>query len=99
MTAILLHPDDNILVVTATIALGDAVPIDGLAVTVPMAVQVGHKIARRALSLGETVIKYGAPIGSMTAPAAAGDHVHLHNMKSDYIASHMRDTLERSSES
>jgi len=99
MTAILLHPDDNILVVTAAIAPGDAVPIDAAAVIVPMAVQVGHKIARRALSLGETVVKYGAPIGSMTAPAAAGDHVHLHNMKSDYIASHMRDTLERSSES
>ncbi|WP_242183443.1 UxaA family hydrolase [Sphingomonas sp. CARO-RG-8B-R24-01] len=99
MTAILLHPSDNILVVTAAIAAGDIVSIDGDAVVIPVPVQVGHKIARLTLSLGETVIKYGAPIGSMTAPAARGDHVHLHNMKSDYIASHLRDTLERSTES
>ena len=96
MTAILLHPDDNILVVTAGIAPGDSLALDGDTVVVPMAIQVGHKIARRTLGVGDTVIKYGAPIGSMTAATARGEHVHLHNMKSDYIASHMRDTLERS---
>ena len=26
----------------------------------------------------------------MTAPAAKGQHVHMHNMKSDYIPSHTR---------
>ncbi len=26
----------------------------------------------------------------MTVAAAAGEHVHMHNMKSDYIASHTR---------
>jgi (2R)-sulfolactate sulfo-lyase subunit alpha len=26
----------------------------------------------------------------MTAPASRGEHVHMHNMKSDYIASHTR---------
>ena len=30
----------------------------------------------------------------MTADAAAGDWVHMHNMKSDYISSHTRSTLE-----
>jgi (2R)-sulfolactate sulfo-lyase subunit alpha len=96
MSAILLHPDDTILVVTAPLTIGDTVLIDGAPSVVHSEIGVGHKIARHALALGETVIKYGAPIGSMTAPAARGDHVHLHNMKSDYIASHLRDTLERS---
>lgn len=96
MSAILLHPDDTILVVTSALAIGDTVLIDGVPSRVEAAIGVGHKIARRALAQGETVIKYGAPIGSMTAPAARGAHVHLHNMKSDYIASHLRDTLERS---
>jgi hypothetical protein len=95
MSAILLHPHDNILVVTAAIAPGDTVTIDGTPVTVHTRIEVGHKVARQPLATGATVTKYGAPIGSMTAPAERGEHVHLHNMKSDYIASHMRDTLDR----
>ena len=96
MNALLLHPDDNVLVAIRPIAAGDPIVIDGVAHAAPVAIGVGHKIARRALAPGDKIVKYGAPIGSMTAAAGAGDHVHLHNMKSDYIATHMRDTLERS---
>jgi len=96
MSAILLHPDDNILVVTASLAPGDIVTVDGETVRVVQPIAVGHKIARRRLSPGDKVVKYGAPIGSMTETAERGAHVHLHNMKSDYIASHTRETLERS---
>lgn len=96
MSAILLHPDDNILVVTAPLAAGQSVAVDGEPVAITTSIAVGHKIARRPLGPGDKVVKYGAPIGSMTTAAARGEHVHLHNMKSDYIASHTRDTLERS---
>lgn len=99
MNALLLHPDDNVLVVISPIAIGDPVLIDGVAHAAGVAIGVGHKLARHALAPGDKIIKYGAPIGSMTAAAEAGDHVHLHNMKSDYIATHMRDTLERSTPS
>ena len=87
---ILLHPDDNVLVCVAAIAAGETVSIDGEALPAPQDVAVGHKVARRPLAAGERVLKYGAPIGSMTRPAARGDWVHMHNMKSDYIASHTR---------
>ena len=90
MSLVLLHPDDNILVLAAPIQTGQTLQIDGQAIIAAGDVAVGHKIARRALSVGEKVLKYGAPIGSMTAPAKPGEHVHLHNMKSDYIASHTR---------
>ncbi|SFJ35883.1 UxaA family hydrolase [Caulobacter sp. UNC279MFTsu5.1] len=90
MSAILLHPDDNVLVLSAPVHAGQAVTIDGQAVTVISDVAVGHKLARHALAVGDKVLKYGAPIGSITAPVAAGGHVHLHNMRSDYIASHTR---------
>jgi (2R)-sulfolactate sulfo-lyase subunit alpha len=90
MSLILLHPDDNVLVLAASIHAGDALAIDGAALIATADVEVGHKLARRALQVGEQVFKYGAPIGSMTAPASRGEHVHLHNMKSDYIASHTR---------
>lgn len=87
---ILLHPDDNILVCVKHISAGDIFLIDGAAVTSAIAIDVGHKIARVALSAGDKVYRYGAPIGSMTDPVAQGGHVHMHNMKSDYIPSHTR---------
>ncbi|KSB90362.1 altronate hydrolase [Caulobacter vibrioides] len=90
MKPILLHPDDNVLVLAAAIHAGQAIEIDGASLAAPHDVAVGHKIARHALSVGDKVLKYGASIGSMTAPAAPGAHVHMHNMKSDYIASHTR---------
>jgi hypothetical protein len=96
VSAILLHPDDNVLVVTAGVQPGERLSVNGLALVATVALPVGHKVARIALAAGDKVVKYGAPIGSMTVPAQPGDHVHLHNMKSDYIASHTRDTLERS---
>ena len=96
MNALLLHPDDNVLVAIAPIAAGQTIEIDGAAAEAAVPIAVGHKLARRALAPGDKVIKHGAPIGSMTHGAAPGDHVHLHNMKSDYIATHARDTLERS---
>jgi D-threo-aldose 1-dehydrogenase len=87
---LLLHPDDNVVVVRAPIARGDRLVIDGACVTATADVDVGHKLARRALAAGDKVYKYGAPIGSMRAAAACGEHVHMHNLGSDYIASHTR---------
>ncbi|WP_129793685.1 UxaA family hydrolase [Sphingosinicella sp. CPCC 101087] len=90
---ILLHEEDNVLVCVAGIAAGETIVIDGAALPAPEAVAVGHKVARRALGPGDKVLKYGAPIGSMTRPAELGAWVHMHNMKSDYIATHTRQTL------
>ena len=44
-------------------------------------VPLGHKIALRDLNVGDTVIKYGCDIGKVVAPIKAGDHVHVHNVK------------------
>jgi hypothetical protein len=88
---LLLHPDDNILVARRDITKGERVDIDGESFLMPVAVELGHKLARRALAPDERVLKYGAPIGSMTVPAARGEHVHLHNLRSDYIPSTSRD--------
>ena len=88
---ILLHPDDNVLVCRARAEAGQSIIIDGEGVALNATIEVGHKIARHALNPGDKIIKYGAPIGSMIVPAARGDHVHMHNMKSDYIKSHTRE--------
>lgn len=44
-------------------------------------IPLGHKIALKDLSEGETVLKYGHDIGKIVAAVQAGDHVHVHNMK------------------
>lgn len=88
--AILLHPDDNILVCVAHIYSGDAIDIDGKSTVIHQDIDVGHKVARHVLNAGDKVFRYGAPIGSVTQAVAAGEHVHMHNMQSDYIPSHTR---------
>ena len=88
---LLLHPDDNVLVCREHAAAGREIDIDGVPVVLETEIEVGHKIARRDLVAGDKVLKYGAPIGSMTADTPRGAHVHMHNMRSDYISSHTRE--------
>jgi (2R)-sulfolactate sulfo-lyase subunit alpha len=46
-----------------------------------MEIPLGHKIALKDLKPGDTVIKYGCDIGKVVAPIKAGEHVHVHNLK------------------
>jgi (2R)-sulfolactate sulfo-lyase subunit alpha len=44
-------------------------------------IPIGHKIALRNMDVGETAVKYGVDIGRVVAPIAAGEHAHVHNIK------------------
>ena len=90
---ILLHDRDNILVCARPGYAGEVVTIDGQSCCLTDDIQLGHKIARVPLAKGETVFRYGTSIGSMTNAAQPGEHVHNHNLKSDYIAAHNRDAV------
>jgi L-fuconolactonase len=88
---ILLHPDDNVLVCCRAVSKGERLRLgDAEEIEARSDVELGHKLARRELAVGNKVIKYGTPIGSMAASVAAGEWIHLHNMKSDYIGAHTR---------
>jgi (2R)-sulfolactate sulfo-lyase subunit alpha len=89
---LLLHPDDNILVARRDIAAGERVEVDGAAFVIPGAVELGHKLARRDIAAEGRVLKYEAPIGAMKVAVSRGEHVHMHNLRSDYIPSTTRDT-------
>jgi len=52
-----------------------------LKVTVKSDIPIGHKLALKDLSAGDTVIKYGVDIGKVVAPIKAGEHLHVHNVK------------------
>jgi hypothetical protein len=87
---LLLHPADNVYVVCQSLKGKERLITADGEITVSEPVDVGHKIARRDTASGDTIIKYGVPIGSALRDLVAGEHVHLHNMRSDYIASHAR---------
>ena len=44
-------------------------------------IPIGHKVALSRLSVGDTVYKYGTDIGRVVAPIRAGEHAHVHNIK------------------
>ena len=80
----LLSPGDSVYVLRDQIAAGEAVMVEGVVVAFAQTLGLGHKIARLTVATGDKVIKYGAPIGRASRSIAPGDHVHLHNLISDY---------------
>jgi hypothetical protein len=91
---LLLHPDDNVFVARRAICEGETIVMDNRQILISAAVPLGHKVARHELMPGSAVLKYGACIGSATCHVRPGEHVHLHNMKSDYLPSYTRQMLE-----
>lgn len=88
--AILLHPSDNVVVCRRNVVAGESLIVEGHTLIAKGDVELGHKIARNAIPAGSPVVKYGMSIGVSTRDILPGEWVHLHNMKSDYIASHTR---------
>ncbi len=91
MDTILLSPNDNIIVLTKSLQEGAVVRIGDVDYRLPSALGLGHKLAAKPIRAGEKILKYGAQIGSATRDIAAGEHVHLHNIQSDYLPTY---TLE-----
>jgi len=44
-------------------------------------IPIGHKVALKDMGLGDTVWKYGIDMGKVVAPIKAGEHAHVHNIK------------------
>ncbi|HUG21099.1 UxaA family hydrolase [Piscinibacter sp.] len=44
-------------------------------------IPIGHKVALKDMNPGDTVWKYGVDMGKVTAPIKAGEHAHVHNIK------------------
>ena len=44
-------------------------------------IPIGHKVALKDMAVGDTVLKYGIDMGKVVAPITAGDHAHVHNIK------------------
>ena len=55
MKAIRIHPDDNVAVILEDIRQGEALELNGIAVTAAEDIARGHKIALRRIAEGEPV--------------------------------------------
>ena len=44
-------------------------------------IPIGHKVALKDMAVGDTVLKYGIDMGKVVAPIRAGEHAHVHNIK------------------
>jgi altronate hydrolase len=81
-----LNPIDNVAVALHDLQQGQRVTLsDDCEVMLREDINFGHKVALQPIARGQQVLKYGLPIGSATRDIQAGEHVHEHNLKSDYV--------------
>ena len=80
-----ISPHDNVCAATRALSAGEVIPFESGEIRIASDIPVGHKVAVSRMEVGDKVYKYGAPIGSATSRIEPGDHVHAHNLKSDYL--------------
>ena len=74
-----LNPADDVVIARVDIKAGTALATGKI--TVVRDVPAGHKIAVRDIAENAPVKRYGQIIGFAACPIAAGDHVHMQNLK------------------
>ena len=83
LKAIRINEKDNVAVVAQAVEAGQQVQVveTGEVFTAPEYIKAGHKIALNAMEKGDTIVKYGIPIGRMLSDVPAGGWVHCHNVE------------------
>lgn len=79
-----LNEADQVAVALKDLPKGTHVIADGKELTLKADIPFGHKFALEPIARGHDVLKYGLPIGHATRCIEAGDHVHTHNLESNY---------------
>ena len=76
-----ITPQDAVAVALRPVKAGETVSWGEGTLTLKEDIPMGHKAALRDIRKGETVIKYGYPIGEATEEIPKGTHVHTHNLR------------------
>lgn len=84
-TVTIIHgsPKDNVVTCCSPISRGDTLTIGSTLVKAVENIPIYHKMALCSICAGETVYKYGQPIGIASKDILAGQHVHIQNLESD----------------
>lgn len=86
-----MNPADNVCIVCRHIFPGEKEDFDGHEIVFNAPFGLGEKIAVKNINVGEQVIKFGISIGTATQNITIGSHVHLHNLKSNYLPTYTLD--------
>jgi hypothetical protein len=65
---------------------GTIIDQDNLKLTITQKIPRGHKVASRAVTKGDGIIKYGERMGHATKDISVGEHVHTHNVLGDRLS-------------
>lgn len=76
-----IHAADNVAVAIRPFRPGDRLKIDDTEITVQEEIPPGHKIALKDLTAGDSVIKYGYPIGCASTAIRQGQRVSEQNLR------------------
>ena len=66
--------------------VGEVIRQDALSLTIQNRIPRGHKVATKAISKDEGIIKYGERMGHATSDIQIGEHVHTHNVLGDRLS-------------
>ena len=89
MMHVVLHDPRDTVAVVVVEGVTAGMPLTGwimdadrtVALEARQDIPIGHKIALRDMQPGDTVVKYGIDMGKVVAPIRAGEHAHVHNIK------------------
>jgi altronate hydrolase len=79
-----LNSIDNVVVALKDLKAGETIDFNEQRILLINDISFGHKLAVQDISAGDKVLKYGLSIGSATQHIVAGEHVHVHNLQTDY---------------
>ncbi|MFW5732612.1 MAG: UxaA family hydrolase [Planctomycetota bacterium] len=80
--AVLLDGSDNVATALRDVPGGAYALPSGEPLDVPEPIPSAFKLAVEPIARGETIRKYGYPIGTATVDIAPGEQVHVHNLTS-----------------
>jgi altronate dehydratase len=87
----ILNAADNVGVATRDLVPSETVRAGSHTILTLGAIPLGHKVALRPIEKNGKVFRCGVPIGSATQAIARGEHVHVHNLVSDYLPTYTFD--------
>lgn len=77
-----LHNGDNVAMALEDFSAGASIDLGETRIVLVDAVAYGHKFAVRDIAAQKPVVKFDETIGVASRDIAAGEHVHVHNVKS-----------------
>ena len=83
--SVIIDSNDNVITTLDRIEAGqqlNAIGLDKQIIT-KQDIPKGHKVSISQISKGEMVLKYGKNIGTAILDIVIGEHVHIHNIKSN----------------